>query len=352
MSVVMLVVDAWKRLKPEVRRRMLSAAQWHWDTRTWMRYKIVRNLARGHSPTSIAKFLGCSRSQVYRVADRFLESGMSGLEDRRVDNGQTKADDDFETHVLIAVYRSPQDYDFRRPTWTLELLVLAIEETTGVKVSCSTMSRLLARHQARRGRPKPFVECPWQKARKTRRLNEIRRLIENLPQDEVLLYVDEVDIHLNPHIGLDWMLPGQQKLVRTPGKNEKRYLCGALNARTGRVAWIAYHQKTGHLFLGLVRELLRRYPKARRIHLVLDNYKIHKAGYVKAALIDWGSRINLEFLPPYCPDYNRIERFWRDLHENVTRNHRCATIDELMTEVEHYLRARQRNGCLEYLRIN
>lgn len=350
MDVVSRVQGAWKRLGSGVRRKMLDAAQRHRDSDTRLRYKIIRNLGRGESVITIHKILGCSRSQVYRVTHRFLEEGMSGLEDHRVENGQTKADDNFETHVLIAVYQSPQEYHFRRPTWTLELLVLAAEESTGVKVSCSTMSRLLSRHGARRGRPKPFVECPWRKARKTQRLNEIRRLIENLPQNEVVLYVDEVDIHLNPKIGLDWMLSGQQKLVRTPGKNEKRYLCGALNGRTGHVVWIAYTQKTGHLFLGLVRELLRRYPWARRIHLVLDNYKIHKAGYVDAALADWGQRINLEFLPPYCPDHNRIERFWRDLHDNVTRNHRCASMNELMAEVEHYLQNRQRTGCHEYLR--
>jgi len=43
----------------------------------------------------------------------------------------------------------------------------------------------------------------------------------------VAVYEDEVDIHLNPKIGLDWMGLGQQKEVVTPGKNVKRYLAGA-----------------------------------------------------------------------------------------------------------------------------
>ncbi|MFP2924295.1 hypothetical protein ACLESO_03555 [Pyxidicoccus sp. 3LG] len=34
----------------------------------------------------------------------------------------------------------------------------------------------------------------------------------------------------------------------------------------------------------------------------------------------------LHFLPPYCPEGNRIERLWLDLHANVTRNHRCRTL--------------------------
>ena len=88
------------------------------------------------------------------------------------------------------------------------------------------MSRLLKRWRVRLGRPKPMVGCPWKKARKTRRLNVIRRLIQRLPAREVAVYIDEVDIHLNPKIGPDWMLCGEQKTVLTPGKNEKRYLAG------------------------------------------------------------------------------------------------------------------------------
>jgi len=49
----------------------------------------------------------------------------------------------------------------------------------------------------------------------------------------VVVYADEVDIDLNPKIGFDWMNRGQQKEVLTPGNNEKRYLAGALNPRTG-----------------------------------------------------------------------------------------------------------------------
>jgi hypothetical protein len=39
---------------------------------------------------------------------------------------------------------------------------------------------------------------------------------------------------------------------------------------------------------------------------------------------------------------NKIERVWQDLHANVTRNHRCANMTELMDEVRYYLRKRNR----------
>lgn len=79
--------------------------------------------------------------------------------------------------------------------------------------------------------------------RTLRRLREISQLIETLPEDEVAVYEDEVDIHLNPKLGLDWMVCGQQKTVLTPGQNQKRYLASALDARTGKLTWVEGERK-------------------------------------------------------------------------------------------------------------
>jgi transposase len=52
-----------------------------------------------------------------------------------------------------------------------------------------------------------------------------------------------------------------------------------------------------------------------------------------------GQRIRLHFLPPYCPDENRIEhRLWPNLHRNVPYNDQCQTLDELAGEVREYHR--------------
>jgi len=50
----------------------------------------------------------------------------------------------------------------------------------------------------------------------------------------------------------------------------------------------------------------------------------------------------LHFLPPHCPDDNKIERVWLDLHANVTRNHRCKSMEELMVQVIAFMRAYNR----------
>ena len=167
-------------------------------------------------------------------------------------------------------------------------------------------------------------------------------MLGSLPRGQVAVYEDEVDIHLNPKIGLDWMVRGQQKEVVTPGQNVKRYLAGALDVRTGLLTWVEGERKASALFIALVQRLLTYYRKAVVIHVVLDNYRIHDSKITQAALRDFGGRIRLHFLPPYCPKHNKIERVWEDLHANVTRNHTCPDMEKLMTEVREYLWRRNR----------
>jgi transposase len=59
------------------------------------------------------------------------------------------------------------------------------------------------------------------------------------------------------------------------------------------------------------------YDKARVIHVILDNYGIHSSEVIGIALCHFARRIRLHPLPPYCPDDNRIERVWQDLHAKM-----------------------------------
>jgi transposase len=307
-----------------------------------IRYLVIINNWNGRSAREIAKVLKIHNTTVYRVVRNFRERGEASLWDGREDNGHEKLDADFLGLLDRVVRSNPQEHGWRRPTWTRETLVETMVRKTGVRIHVATMSRALALIRARRANPRPRVKCPWFPAVKTRRINELRRLIETLPRREVVVYEDEVDVHLNPKIGLDWMGHGQQKEAMTPGKNEKRYLAGAQNVRTGEIHWVEAKQKNSYLFWDLLYTLTKVYAKATVIHVILDNYGIHSSNIIGVALANFASRVRLHFLPPYSPDYNAIERVWKDVHANVTRNHNCGTITELMAEVRYYLRKRNR----------
>ena len=300
---------------------------------------IILHATAGKRSGNIAEAIGYAASAVLKVIHRFLAEGEEGLRDHRADNGQPKVDESLRAALRGLVARSPQDYGWVRPTWTQELLARQLTTMTGVRVSETTVGRMLAAGGIRWGMARPTVACPWPARAQRRRLRAITRRLATLPPNHEDFYEDEVDIHLNPRIGRDWMLPGTQKEVLTPGQNHKHYLAGALNTRTGQILWVGNGRKNSYLFLLLLRRLRVAFPRARKLHVILDNYGIHSSTLIHQALTgEFAGRIVLHFLPPYSPNHNRIERLWRELHANVTRNHRCRTLPELLHNVEIFLR--------------
>ena len=163
---------------------------------------------------------------------------------------------------------------------------------------------------------------------------------------EALLFADELDIHLLPKTGYQWMPKGTQVEVRTPGKNEKRYLAGAWDIRTGKVHPCFGKRKTNQLFRNLLDRIEIRYP-ARwydRIYVVVDNYRIHHAKPVQTWLAAH-PRFQLLWLPTYCPRANPIERIFGDTHDKVTRNHKRKRLRDLVADVERHL---EHNGPWPY----
>jgi hypothetical protein len=168
-----------------------------------------------------------------------------------------------------------------------------------------------ARAAARPAIQRPVVVFPWPKRRKSHRVQEILNTVLHRPGGEVAFFEDELDVHPNPRIGRDWMLRGQQKLVVTPGQNKKRYVAGALGVRGDRLVWVCSERKNSELSVALLEKLglVRRYLRQQKGFFVLH------------------------FLSPYSPEHKRGERLLQEVHKNVTRNHRCPSIEDLMTRV-------------------
>jgi transposase len=191
----------------------------------------------------------------------------------------------------------------------------------------------------RRPRPVGHRPDPLRQAK----LRALRRLLADLPADEVAVFQDEVDVNLNPKIGSMWMRRGQQAEVETPGNNEKRYLAGSMNWRTGTL-WVTEGSKRdGALFVRHLEDLRLRLRRYRVIHVICDNARFHQVAKCKRLreyLERWDHRIVLHYLPTYAPETNPIERVWWHLHEEITRNHCCRSLEELLELVFRWLEGR------------
>lgn len=304
-----------------------------------MRCRILLLCASGQPVNAIAHLVGCARATVYRTIYRFEELGEVGISDLRLQPEPRKVTPSMMTYLLSLLKKSPRDLGWQRSTWSLELLALQVKELTGVKISPSHIRNMLISVGCRRGRPRPGLQIPFKGRRKI--LDAITGVVARASEEDEVFYVDEADIDLNPRIGPCYMKRGQQLVVLTPGKNVKRYVAGALNARTGKVVYCFSQRKNSALFVELLEKLKSSYRRSGRLHLVLDNYIIHKSRMIKSWLLKFGSRIVMHFLPPYSPEANMIEHLWKQMHDHVTRNHRFSKMEDLMAAAEQFLESCQ-----------
>ena len=90
--------------------------------------------------------------------------------------------------------------------------------------------------------------------------------------------------------------------------------------------------------------LRRAFRHYRVVHVICDNAGTHRPDKSKAVrdyLTKLAGRMVIHYLPTYSPDCNPVEQIWWRLHEAVTRNHRCRTLDELLDLVVSWLSERQ-----------
>jgi putative transposase len=303
-----------------------------------LRAHIILLLADGHSWALIAALLFCSTRTIARWQARFHRGGLPALFGRP--RGPQPLWGSRWVGVLVAwvTQKLPADFGFLRSRWCCAALVIVLLEVHHVRVSRETVRRWLHQGGLVWRRPRPVVgpKDPDRAAK----LHRLRALLADLPADETAVFQDEVDVHSNPKIGSMWMRRGAQAEMPTPGTNQKRYLAGSLHWRTG---WLIATEaapgggRDAELFVRHLEDLRHRLRRYRTIHVICDNARAHDCQAVREYLGRWGHRIVIHYLPKYAPEANPIERLWWHLHDEITRNHRCRSLEELLHHVFTWL---------------
>jgi transposase len=213
---------------------------------------VLRLCAAGRHPTEIAAYLLCSRASVYRIV-RLYHAGTWGLS---VDpHGQVTAPVRTTTlrpwlrRSLVALLKAaPHTYGWWRTRWRGTTLAVKFKTTHGMGVSAWTVRRWL--HE---------MDWVWKRAKRfatdddpqrIERLARLRFHAEQVQAHEVMVFADELDIHLWPKIGAAWRPKGSQLEVMIPGQNAKHDLAGALHLATSESFHGHSARQTKALFAG------------------------------------------------------------------------------------------------------
>lgn len=232
-------------------------------------------LHRGDTVSHVARTLFCAHSSIGRRINWFTLSGAEGLKSLPSVRGRRLTFEHICALLRELVKHSPGDFGYQRSRWSTELLAIKIRDITGCPLNASTIRRWL-----------PATGLVWRRAAPTLHIRDLNKeekmaainaALASCNTEHPVFYEDKVDIHLNPKIGADWQLRGQQKRVVTPDQNEKYYLADTLHSGTGKVSYAGGNSKCSSLFIRLLKHLKAIYRRAKTITLIVDNCIIHKS---------------------------------------------------------------------------
>ncbi|MCG2743379.1 MAG: IS630 family transposase [Desulfobacteraceae bacterium] len=123
--------------------------------------------------------------------------------------------------------------------------------------------------------------------------------------------------------------------METSSRRESLTFFGCLNLMTKKFYWKKSKPSNSKPFLEFLTQLRQRTPN-KQIAIILDNASIHRCKKTKKFL-ERHKNIHLFYLPPYSPEYNPVEIFWRWIKPKVYGFSALGGLDELVSRFRKYV---------------
>lgn len=129
-----------------------------------------------------------------------------------------------------------------------------------------------------------------------------------------------------------WVPPEDKDPVIMHASTRKKVgVFGAVCVGDGRlVTQQENSQFNANSFQSFLMRLLRYRKRDHKMVVIVDNARWHHARQIKPWLKKHRNIIRLDFLPPYSPNLNSIERVWKLVRRICTHNRYFATLEELI----------------------
>ena len=287
------------------------------------RIKAVLMLHWGFTPTQISQALMLDEVTLRRYVKLFQTKGVDGLLEYRYTGGQSKLTPIQEQELKLFLKINTQR--------TASAVLKHIQKKYHTTFSVIGITKLLHRLGFSYKKPK-VVPGKADSVKQAVFLKTYREIKAGLRANDQVYFADSTHPEHNTKPSYGWILKGKEndKFVKTNTGRERLNLTGALNLTNKTAVVMESETINSNSIIKLFNKLATKHPVGK-IHLILDNASYHHAKVVKTWLKKH-RRFKLNFLPPYSPNLNLIERLWLFFHLKVTWNRYFATFEEFRSE--------------------
>jgi transposase len=314
-------------------------------TQAELRRRAVAIVQSGKTQQEAADAVGVSRQIVSGWMKLFGQGGDAALDGRKRGRrpGEQKALTGAQEAKIrrLVTDKCPDQLKLAFALWTREAVAELIARETGIRLSLSGVGNYLrawgftAQRPMRRARERrePLVQA-WLDV-------EYPAIAKRAKAENAeIQWADETGLSNQANYGRSFAPKGQTPIIPRPAARFSQSMISSLTNQ-GRLRFMVYDGAlNAAIFLGFLKRLVR--DARRKVFLIVDNLRVHRAKIVTAWVEANKDRIELFYLPPYAPECNPDEFLNNDLKQAMARRRTPKHKAGLKSGLTSYMRGLQR----------
>jgi len=307
-----------------------------------IRIRAVKRVQQGESPEKVIATLGFSRACIYNWLARYRAGGWHGLRSGK-HTGRPKRLDGTQIAWIYKTIRdkNPLQLKFSFALWTRSMVTRLIRKQFGLKLSESSVGRLL--RQMGLSCQKPLYRAYQQDFEaveywKKTVFPQIKKRAKKL--GATIYFEDESGIRSDFHAGTTWSPKGQTPVIKVTGARFRTNMVAAISTRGHLRFMVNQGSVTADVLCDFLKRLMHNAQQP--IFLIWDGHPTHKSKKVRECIESFEGKLEMYFLPSYSPELNPTEQVWRSVKNHEVGRKSVFGPDQLKSAVTNCLRRLQK----------
>ena len=354
-STIILNSEDRAYLETQTKARTIQA-------QTVERARILLLKADGFSIDAIADKTDLNRKSVMLCINKYIEGGVeNALFDAPGRGRNAEITDDEKAWIINVACQKPVDLGYSAEVWSRALLTKHInrfaEESGHIRLATISQSKVRTILEEADIKPNKIkYYCENRDSDFDQKMHNVllvyKQLSMQFDENGKLLPFDE-DSEIVHVLSYDEK-PGIQAIATTsedlyPDENHSTFnrdyeykrlgtvsLLAGIDLQTGEAIPLVSDTHNSSDYINFLKLLDSKYPKEDKIHLILDNLKVHTSDETRKYLATVPGRFEFVFTPKHGSWLNLIEGFFSKLTRQSLRGIRVKSKEELIARIYKY----------------
>jgi transposase len=314
-------------------------------TQAELRRVAVAMVEAGKTRVEAAAAVGVNRRFVGEWVEAVRRSGeaaLAGGRRGRRPGGQKALPPEQEQKIRrLTADGCPDQLKLPFTPWTRQAVGALVARETGARLSASALGRALRAWGFTAQRPaRQAVERREPEVRVWLRREDPAIAARAKAEGAEIHWADETGLSNQANYGRSFAPKGKTPVLPRPAARVSQSMISSLTNRGTLRFMIHPGALTAAAFLVFLRRLVQ--GADRKLFVIVDNLRVHRARRVRAWVQAHAGRIELFYLPPYAPEHNPDEFLHNDVKQAMARRQVPRDKAALRAGLSSYMRGLQR----------